>query len=320
MATPTLVASYEVLGGATTLSLSVGSFFANAGEVIIVKASSESFEKPTITGISGGDLIFTSHVNASQSSFSPIRLWSAVVETADFTTITTTFGANDGYHSMVVERWSNAQLAGTPAIVGTTSIGAPSANIVTASAGSVVSWVSTDWNAVAPGTPAYRSDAVQTGLDDKSTSFYVAYYAYQITSTAGSQTIGLTSPSGQQATLGGIEIQGVGGGGSNPPTVTTEAVTNITGTTATGNGTVVADGGDAITERGICWSTSLNPTTSDSKAISAGTTGSYTASITSLSNGTLYHVRAYAINGLGTSYGADVTFLPYTVSLSWIVA
>jgi hypothetical protein len=318
MASPNLIASYQVLGGATTLSLSTGTFFADAGEVIIVKAASESFEKPTITGVSGGDLIFTSHVNAAQANFSPIRLWSAVVETTDFTSVTTTFGANDGYHSMVVERWGNAQLAGSPAIVSTTSTGAPSANIVTVAAGSAVSWVSSDWNAVAPGVPAYRSGAVQSGIHDQSTSFYVAYYAYQITSGSGSQTIGLTSPAGQKATMGGIEIQGVGGG--SPPTVTTQPVTNITGTTATGNGTVVADGGDTITERGVCWSTSLNPTTSDSKATSAGTTGSYTASITGLSNGTLYHVRAYAINGAGTSYGSDVTFTVYSVSIGWLRA
>lgn len=318
MAAPTLVASYSVNGGATTLPLSTGLIFPAAGEVIIVKAASESFEKPTITGISGGDLIFTSHVNASQSSFSPVRLWSAVVETEDFVSIEVTFGTNDGYHSMVVERWSNAQLAGSPAIVDTTSIGAPSANIVTVAADSAVSWVSADWNATAPGSPAYRSGAIQTGIHDQSTSFYVAYYAYQITSTAGSQTIGLTSPTGQKATMAGIEIQGVGG--ATAPTVTTQAVTNITGTTATGNGTVTSDGGGTITERGVCWSTSLNPTTSDSKATAAGTTGAYSASITGLSNGTLYHVRAYAINGAGTSYGSDVTFTPYLISVGWLRA
>lgn len=320
MAAPSLVASYQVLGGATTLPLSTGLIFPDAGEVIIVKAVSESFEKPSITGISGGDLIFTSHVNASQASFTPVRLWSAVVATADFVSIEVTFGTNDGYHSMVVERWANAQLAGSPAIVDTTSIGAPSANIVTVANDSAVSWVSGDWNATAPGVPAYRSSAVQTGIHDQSTNFYVAYYAYQITSSAGSQTIGLTSPASQKATMAGIEVQGTGGGGSDPPTVTTQAVTNITGTTATGNGTVVADGGDTITERGVCWSTSVNPTTSDSKATTAGTTGAFSASITGLTNGTLYHVRAYAINGEGTSYGSDVTFTPYLISVGWLRA
>lgn len=92
------------------------------------------------------------------------------------------------------------------------------------------------------------------------------------------------------------------------PTVTTQAVTSITSTTATGNGNVTSDGGSPITERGVCWSTSANPTTADSKATAAGTTGAYTASITGLTVSLTYHVRAYAINALGTSYGSDVTF------------
>jgi hypothetical protein len=104
------------------------------------------------------------------------------------------------------------------------------------------------------------------------------------------------------------------------PTVTTDSITNVSGTTATGNGTVVSDGGSTITERGICWSTSANPTTSDSKATAAGTTGSYSASLTGLSNGVTYHARAYATNANGTTYGSDLTFTVYNVALSWIQA
>lgn len=92
------------------------------------------------------------------------------------------------------------------------------------------------------------------------------------------------------------------------PTVTTQAVSVIATTTATGNGNVTADGGGTITERGICWKTSTGPTTADFKATSAGTTGAYTASLTSLSPNTTYYVKAYAINSQGTSYGSEVSF------------
>lgn len=94
----------------------------------------------------------------------------------------------------------------------------------------------------------------------------------------------------------------------NAPTVTTQAVSSITQTTATGNGNVTSDGGDTITERGICWDTAINPTTANAKATSSGTTGAFTANLTGLTTGTLYHARAYAINSTGTSYGPDVTF------------
>lgn len=96
--------------------------------------------------------------------------------------------------------------------------------------------------------------------------------------------------------------------GPSAPTVTTQAVSDIAGTTATGNGNVTSDGGASITERGVCWNTGGTPTTSDSKATASGTTGAYTASITGLSVSTLYYVRAYAINSVGTSYGDQVNF------------
>ncbi|NTW34476.1 MAG: hypothetical protein HGB12_17955, partial [Bacteroidetes bacterium] len=104
------------------------------------------------------------------------------------------------------------------------------------------------------------------------------------------------------------------------PTVTTQAVTNITGTSSTGNGTVTDDGGAVISERGVCWNTSTTPTTANSKATSTGTTGAFTASMTGLSAGTLYYVRAYAINSAGTSYGNEETFTtcsPTTATVDW---
>ena len=70
------------------------------------------------------------------------------------------------------------------------------------------------------------------------------------------------------------------------------------------------DGGSAVTARGVCWSTSANPNTStgDSCTSDGTGTGSFTSSITGLLSETLYHVRAYATNGEGTSYGNDVAF------------
>lgn len=102
------------------------------------------------------------------------------------------------------------------------------------------------------------------------------------------------------------------------PTVTTQAVSDVGPTTATGNGNVTSDGGATVTERGVCVSTSANPTTADDKfTAAAGGTGAFTAAITGRTRGTLYHVRAYAINSEGTSYGADVEFTttdPHSIS------
>jgi len=91
--------------------------------------------------------------------------------------------------------------------------------------------------------------------------------------------------------------------------VTTSAVNSIGTTTATGNGNVTSDGGATITERGVCWNTTGSPTVSDSKASNGTGTGAYTVSMTGLTEGTTYYVRAYAINTLGTVfYGSEVSF------------
>jgi hypothetical protein len=84
---------------------------------------------------------------------------------------------------------------------------------------------------------------------------------------------------------------------------------NVTASFALGQGNVTDDGGSVITKRGIVWNTGGSPTTSDSKTTVAGTTGSFTATITGLTAGTIYHVRAYATNAMGTSYGSELTFI-----------
>ena len=91
------------------------------------------------------------------------------------------------------------------------------------------------------------------------------------------------------------------------PVVSTTSATAITATSAAGGGNVTSDGG-ALTTRGVCWSTSSNPTVSDSHTTDGTGTGSFTSSITGLTPGTTYYVRAYATNSLGTAYGNEVSF------------
>lgn len=118
----------------------------------------------------------------------------------------------------------------------------------------------------------------------------------------------------------GIQETGYFGPATDVPNVVTEAITNITASGATGAGIVYGDNNSTITERGVCWNTTGNPTTSDSKATAAGTTGSYTAPLSSLSNNTTYYVRAYATNGIGTGYGSQVSFTHQSNALAWIGA
>ncbi|MBL7111339.1 MAG: hypothetical protein ISS19_05295 [Bacteroidales bacterium] len=74
------------------------------------------------------------------------------------------------------------------------------------------------------------------------------------------------------------------------PTVTTSAVTTITNNSASSGGNVITTGGGTITARGVCWSTSQNPTELNSNTVDGSGTGSFTSSITGLSGGTIYYV------------------------------
>ena len=109
--------------------------------------------------------------------------------------------------------------------------------------------------------------------------------------------------------------------GTLPPGITTEEVYAITATTATSGGFVndngistsyTIEGGGAPTpllEKGLCWSTSANPTISDSKLASSDRmTDTFTNNLTGLTPLTTYYVRAYATTGLGTAYGNQVSF------------
>ena len=99
------------------------------------------------------------------------------------------------------------------------------------------------------------------------------------------------------------------------PTVTTSVPSSVTATSAAGGGNVTSDGDKAVTARGVCWSTSANPTTADSHTTDGTGTGTFTSPITGLHENATYHVRAYATNAAGTSYGADETFTTtFTVS------
>ena len=98
-----------------------------------------------------------------------------------------------------------------------------------------------------------------------------------------------------------------------PPVVITTNVSDISTTSASAGGILEYNGGAEVTDIGVCWSTSPNPTTSSNKItigeVSIGNyTGSFTGNITELTANTKYYVRAYATNNVGTAYGSEISF------------
>jgi hypothetical protein len=120
---------------------------------------------------------------------------------------------------------------------------------------------------------------------------------------------------GDAPDLGAYEFEGFADEPS-APYISTTIPYAITTTRAFSGGYMISDGGAEITAKGVCYSTSPNPTTADN-TVSGGTgTDPFTSQITGLSIGITYNVRAYATNSVGTTYGVNENF---TTSQSSII-
>lgn len=121
------------------------------------------------------------------------------------------------------------------------------------------------------------------------TTYYLRAYATNSVGTAyGNQVIASTT--------------------SAAATITTTTISSWSTTYASGGGDISSDGGSPVTSRGVCWSTSSSPTVLGSKTTDGAGIGHYMSLLTGLTPGTLYYVRAYAINGQGPTYGNQVSF------------
>ena len=94
----------------------------------------------------------------------------------------------------------------------------------------------------------------------------------------------------------------------NLASITTTSISSNIGTSAVSGGNITNGGGSLVTSRGVCWSTSPNPTTANNSTNDGSGTGSFTSSLTGLTANTTYYVRAYAINSAGTAYGNQLSF------------
>ena len=101
-----------------------------------------------------------------------------------------------------------------------------------------------------------------------------------------------------------IETLVASAAGKQKPTVKTNSASNDGRVI----GNVTNDGGAAVTERGVCWSTTQNPTISGSHKASGSGTGTFEVRIDGLTEGQTYYVRTYATNIIGTSYGEQKSF------------
>jgi hypothetical protein len=188
----------------------------------------------------------------------------------------------------------------TNSITGITQTTATGGGDITSDGGAPVTAKGVCWNTTGnpgitdsktnDGTGAGSFTSNLTGLT-ANTPYYVRAYATNSKGTAyGNQVTFTTSPE--------IAL----------PVITTNSITAITQTTATGGGDITSDGGAPVTAKGVCWNTTGNPLITNNKTNDGTGAGSFTSNLTGLTANTPYYVRAYATNSKGTAYGNQVTF------------
>jgi uncharacterized protein (TIGR02145 family) len=141
------------------------------------------------------------------------------------------------------------------------------------------------------GSASVNVSAVLTGLTE-GTNYYFRISATNELGTTKSVGLKLTTPA--------------------KPTLTTGAISAVTTTSAVSGGNITADFGTTVLERGICWSTTQNPTTSGNKIISDSQAGNYSVNVGGLAPNSTYYIRAYATNSIGTGYGNELIIRTFT--------
>ncbi|MBK7213846.1 MAG: hypothetical protein IPH88_11245 [Bacteroidales bacterium] len=190
-------------------------------------------------------------------------------------------------------------------------------------------------------TSITTSSAVLNGSVDPNGISTTYYFQYGATTSYGSTTTTTSAGSGSTAVNVNATISGLTAGSTyhfrlaatnsagttygsdlqfnaavNLPTVTTTAASSITTTTASSGGNVSSAGGGTVTEKGVCWGSGSNPDINGNHTSDGTGTGTFSSSITSLTPGATFHIRAYATNSAGTAYGSDLTFTTLSPALS----
>ena len=291
------VSTGEVTNITATTATCAGNVFADGGAAIIARGICWSTSQfPTIsdskTSNGNGLGIFTSNI----TSLSPNTTY--YVRAYATNSVGTAYGEQKTFTTNVEQTLPTVTTGDISNITTTT---ADCSGNVTSDGGSSVTARGVCWSTSENPTTSDSKTTNGTGLGtytsnitgiSPNTTYYVRAYATNAKGTAYGEQKTFTT-NAEQTT----------------PTVTTGEITNITPTTADCSGNVTSEGGSSVTTRGVCWSTSENPTTSDSKTTDGTGVGTYTSNITGLFPNTTYYVRAYATNDKGTAYGQQLSFV-----------
>lgn len=260
---------------ALTASITVGNT-----DLIVVKA--QTWDAGTAAGTpSGGSLTYTRQVTTSTTGFATYgTMFTATATSSTTFTVTLSAPAASSYHTMLVEVWPGATVAATPATATAkySVAGLPSMTITTAGTGSAVTTLCGDEQSVSPSTRAYSSSGTGESVGDGSAgSDSVQYYWYQQAATAGSQTVGMTAPTGQKWNMASLEIQAASGStpiSSSDTATGTEATSSLTAATSSADTAAGTEATSSLTA--ATSSTETGAGTEATSALSATTSSTET--------------------------------------------
>ena len=92
-------------------------------------------------------------------------------------------------------------------------------------------------------------------------------------------------------------------------TVFTNTPSEIIPLSAKSGGKIASNGGVPIISQGICWGENMNPTINDNVVFDSSKNNSFISKLYPLGSQMNYHVRAFAVNAFGVSYGSDFSIL-----------
>lgn len=204
---PSFVSENEVSSWSTTgASKSTSSFAVQAGDVLVAYGMTE--DSPNSLSISGGSLTWTQQQLVNTSSYGRAYVWTATASSTTSITVTFTRSGSGQYGGdVLVFRGSG----GIGASSKTNTTGAPSLALTTTQANSAIVTASVDWNAVSGSSRTWRTGAgtlteTTYATDPAHGTFYGGYHASA--GAAGSKTVGLSAPSGQQYAIVAVEVKG----------------------------------------------------------------------------------------------------------------
>ncbi|MCX6582099.1 MAG: fibronectin type III domain-containing protein [Candidatus Aminicenantes bacterium] len=302
-------------GNSNVISLQTGPAAPTATAAAAITQTSFSANWNLVSGVSGYRIDV-----ATDSGFTSFVAGYNNLDVGNVTTYSVNSNINPGITYYYRLRSYNA--SGTSSNSNTISlVTIPGEPVATAAANIQSNSFSANWNAVAGASGYYLDVATDAGF----TTFVTGYNNLNVGNvTTYSVNANLTPLTPYYYRVRAYNINGTSGN-SNVitlttiaalPTVTTTAVNHITYSSANSGGNVTDNGGAPVTARGVCWSTSPNPTFADYVTVNGSGDGAFTSKLTGLHEYTTYYVRAYAANSTGTGYGQELHFTTNAESIS----